>query len=110
VIQIGVVKGGTLSDISRYVTVSIPKAIAVKIDALIESLGYWPSRSSFVREACLEKNSGEERRLRELRGSGGVTNQSERGLRPRRGTSPGDQPPLNGPKRPDSSPKGKGGN
>jgi Arc/MetJ-type ribon-helix-helix transcriptional regulator len=59
-------KGGTLSDTSRYVTVSIPKAIAGKIDFLIDELGYWPSRSSFVREACLEKISVEERRLRGL--------------------------------------------
>jgi Arc/MetJ-type ribon-helix-helix transcriptional regulator len=59
-----------LSDTSRYVTVSIPKAIAGKIDFLIDELGYWPSRSAFVREACLEKISTEERRLRGLRGSG----------------------------------------
>ena len=50
-----------MSNTSRYVTVSIPKAIARKVDNLIEVLGYWPSRSAFVREACLEKISGEER-------------------------------------------------
>ena len=66
-----------MSGISRYVTVSIPKAIAKKIDQLIEKLGYWPSRSSFVREACLEKISQEERRLRELSSSGGEANQPE---------------------------------
>ena len=110
-IQIGVVKGGTLSDITRYVTVSIPKAIAAKIDSLIEELGYWPSRSSFVREACLEKISVEERRLRGLRGSWGEANQPVRGEMPRRGTNPGDQPPLNGSEEagPDSSPNRKGG-
>ena len=54
-----------MSDTSRYVTVSIPKAIAAKIDLLIGELEYWPSRSAFVREACLEKISKEERRLRE---------------------------------------------
>ena len=53
----------------RYVTVSIPKAIAEGIDRLIEELGYWPSRSSFVREACLEKIRVETLRLRELRDS-----------------------------------------
>ncbi len=52
-----------MNDTPRYVTVSIPKAIAAKIDAIIGALGYWPSRSSFVREACLEKISVEERRL-----------------------------------------------
>ncbi len=96
-----------MNDTPRYVTVSIPKAIAAKIDVIIGELGYWPSRSSFVREACLEKISVEERRLRELRGSRDETNQSERGVEPRRGTNPGDQPPLNGPERPDSSPKRK---
>ena len=51
----------------KYVTVSIPKAIADKIDEIIEELGYWPSRSSFVREASLEKIRAETRRLQELR-------------------------------------------
>ena len=51
----------------RYVTVSIPRAIAENIDYLIEGLGYWPSRSSFVREACLEKIRVEMQRLNELR-------------------------------------------
>ena len=47
----------------EYVTVSIPKAIGKQIDILIEKLGYWPSRSSFVREACLEKIRSESKRL-----------------------------------------------
>ena len=51
----------------RYVTVSIPKAVADRIDLLIGELGYWPSRSSFVREACLEKIRVEMVRLGELR-------------------------------------------
>ena len=51
----------------KYVTASIPKAIAEEIDALIQSLGYWPSRGAFVREACLTKIREEKRRLRELR-------------------------------------------
>jgi Arc/MetJ-type ribon-helix-helix transcriptional regulator len=49
-----------------YVTVSIPLAIADGIDEIIRSLGYWPSRSSFVREACLEKIRLENNRVREL--------------------------------------------
>ena len=56
----------------------MPKAIVDAIDRLIEDLGFWPSRSAFVREACLEKIRDERRRLRELRedtpgsiGSGG---------------------------------------
>ena len=51
----------------RYVIVSIPRAIAEKIDHLIEGLGYWPSKSSFVREACLEKVRVEIHRLEEFR-------------------------------------------
>ena len=51
----------------KYVTVSIPRGIAVEIDRLIEKLGYWPSRGAFVREACLEKIRRERRRLRELK-------------------------------------------
>ncbi len=40
---------------TKYATVSIPKAVADRIDYYIENLGFWPSRSSFVREAVLEK-------------------------------------------------------
>ncbi|MEM3815808.1 MAG: ribbon-helix-helix domain-containing protein, partial [Candidatus Bathyarchaeia archaeon] len=37
----------------RFSAVSIPEPILEEIDRLIEELGYWPSRSAFVREACL---------------------------------------------------------
>jgi len=76
-----------LSDTSRYVTVSIPRAIADKVDSLIGELGYWPSRSAFVREACLEKIWLVERRLVGLSGSRFGAGQSLRGEEPRRGTS-----------------------
>jgi len=36
-------------------TVSLPLSLIEQIDFLIEKLGYWPSRSAFVREACLSK-------------------------------------------------------
>ena len=36
-----------------------------EVDKLIEELRYWPSRSAFIREACLEKIRAERRRLRE---------------------------------------------
>ena len=52
----------------RFSAVSIPEPILGEIDRLIEELGYWPSRSAFVREACLEKIERERRRLEELRG------------------------------------------
>jgi len=55
---------------TKYVTVSIPVNIAKNIDKLIERLGYWPSRSAFVREACLQKIREEKQRLeRNLKGS-----------------------------------------
>ena len=47
----------------KYVTVSIPKAVANRIDYYVDNLGYWPSRSSFVREACLEKIKAENKSL-----------------------------------------------
>jgi len=50
----------------RFSAVSIPEPILEEIDRLIEELGYWPSRSAFVREACLEKIERERRRLEEL--------------------------------------------
>ena len=54
----------------RFGAVSIPLAILREIDRLIEELGYWPSRSAFVREACLEKIQRERERLKMLRGEG----------------------------------------
>lgn len=51
----------------KYVTISLPKAIAGAIDELIEELGYWPSRGSFVREAALDKIRKERKVLKELR-------------------------------------------
>jgi len=49
----------------EFSAISIPLPILEEIDRLIEGLGYWPSRSAFVREACLEKIERE--RLRRLR-------------------------------------------
>ena len=52
---------------SKYVTISLPIRIADEIDDLIEGLGYWPSRGSFAREACLTKIRKEKQILRELK-------------------------------------------
>ncbi|MBS7631904.1 ribbon-helix-helix protein, CopG family [Candidatus Bathyarchaeota archaeon] len=54
------------SDNVAYATISIPIAIAEEIDELIGELGYWPSRSAFVREACIEKLRREREKLKEL--------------------------------------------
>jgi len=58
----------------KFRSVSLPTGVLEAIDALIEELGYWPSRSSFVREACLEKLRREESRLKELKASGNRLN------------------------------------
>lgn len=56
-----------LNDKLKYVTVSIPRGVADRIDFYVNSLGYWPSRSSFVREAVLEKFDKESQKLVQLR-------------------------------------------
>jgi len=53
----------------EFSAVSIPEPILAEIDDLIEELGYWPSRSAFVREACMEKIERERRRLEEKKKS-----------------------------------------
>ena len=90
-----------MAEKSKYRTVSLPTGITDEVEHLIGELGYWPSVSSFVREACLEKIRREKKMLREA-----VERSDPRGTSSRRGTNPGDQPPLNGPEKgPDSSPK-----
>jgi len=58
-------KGSPMAKKSKYRTVSLLNSIAEEIESLIEELGFWPSVSAFVREACLEKIREERRRLRE---------------------------------------------
>jgi len=60
----------------KFGSVSLPTGILEAIDALIEELRYWPSRSSFVREACLEKIRRERDRLKELKDPGNLLNPS----------------------------------
>ena len=40
---------------TKYTTVSLPKPLGDDMKELLERVGYWPSMSSFVREACIEK-------------------------------------------------------
>jgi Arc/MetJ-type ribon-helix-helix transcriptional regulator len=56
-----------MSERHKYMTVSIPVGITDEVKHLIEQRRYWPSVSSFVREATLEKIKVEGRLLRELR-------------------------------------------
>ena len=51
----------------KYGTVSLPMGILEEIESIIKELRYWPSRGSFVREACLEKIRSERNRIRELK-------------------------------------------
>ena len=50
----------------KFGTASISMGVLEEIDKLIKELRYWPSRSSFVREACLEKIRRERDRQRQL--------------------------------------------
>ena len=56
-----------MAEKNKYRTVSIPRGITDEVEKLIEELRYWPSVSSFVREATLEKLKVERRNIRELR-------------------------------------------
>lgn len=53
----------------KFSAVSVPLPLLEEIDALIEKVGYWPSRSAFVREACIEKIERERNRLEKMRKS-----------------------------------------
>ena len=75
-----------MSEKTKYVTVSIPRGIARDIDSLIKELGYWPSKSSFVREACLEKIWSERKKIKELR------NNKKRPDNPKEGEPAGGEP------------------
>ncbi|MCW4050432.1 MAG: ribbon-helix-helix domain-containing protein [Candidatus Bathyarchaeota archaeon] len=52
---------------SKYQTVSVPKEILEAIKELIAELKYWPSVTSFAREALLEKIKQEKAVLKEIR-------------------------------------------
>jgi len=56
-----------LTEKNKYRTVSLPRGITDEVEKLIKELRYWPSISSFVREATLEKLKIERRNLRDLR-------------------------------------------
>lgn len=60
----------------EFGSVSIPNRVLRDVDDLIRRIGYWPSRSAFVREAVIEKIRRERERLR---GAG----EDERGVQPR---------------------------
>jgi metal-responsive CopG/Arc/MetJ family transcriptional regulator len=38
-----------------FLSVSLPAPLIKKIEEVIDELGYWPTKTAFVREASLEK-------------------------------------------------------
>jgi metal-responsive CopG/Arc/MetJ family transcriptional regulator len=38
-----------------FLSVSLPAPLIAKIEEVIDELGYWPTKTAFVREASLEK-------------------------------------------------------
>lgn len=40
---------------TEYTTVSFPKPLLAAINQIVKEIGYWPSTTAFVREACVEK-------------------------------------------------------
>ena len=56
-----------LSKTPKWTSVAFPSEMVDAIRELIEELRYWPSVSTFCREAVLEKIKNERRLLKELR-------------------------------------------
>lgn len=52
----------------RYSSISIPTSIVGEIEKLVKELGYWPTKTAFIREACLEKMEKHRNALRNLKG------------------------------------------
>lgn len=38
-----------------YSSISIPTRLLQEIEKLVKELSYWPTKTAFIREACLEK-------------------------------------------------------
>ena len=56
-----------MSKASKWTSVAFPKELVEAVRKLIEELKYWPSVTSFCREAALEKIKRERMLLKELR-------------------------------------------
>jgi Arc/MetJ-type ribon-helix-helix transcriptional regulator len=44
-----------------FLSISLPAPLVEKIEQLIDELGYWPTKTAFVREATIEKLDKQER-------------------------------------------------
>jgi len=40
---------------ARFATISLPVRLVEEIERIVETFGYWPTKTSFVREAVVEK-------------------------------------------------------
>ena len=38
-----------------YRSISLPTRLIEEIEIIVKELGYWPTKTTFIREACLEK-------------------------------------------------------
>jgi len=38
-----------------YSSISVPTRLLQEIEKLVKVVGYWPTKTAFIREACLEK-------------------------------------------------------
>jgi len=61
-----------------YSSISVPARLLEEIEKLVKVMGYWPTKTAFIREACLEKMEKhrkelEARRLAEEAVRAGVT-------------------------------------
>jgi len=56
---------------TEYRTVSIPRSLAEDVAKFVEEVGYWPSLSSFVREACHEKLYAERMKQKAIKEASG---------------------------------------
>jgi len=40
---------------SSFSSVSLPAALVNEIEKLVKRTGYWPTKTDFIRQACMEK-------------------------------------------------------
>jgi len=53
-----------------YTSISLPSPLVEHIEKLAKGLGYWPTKTAFIREACLEKLEKHGAKLEARRGEG----------------------------------------
>ena len=52
---------------AKFATISLPVRLIEEIESIVETFGYWPTKTSFVREAVLEKLGRFKKELEERR-------------------------------------------